>query len=328
MRPTPALAPTDRPKLIRPITGARAAVWLSAGALGIALGLNLGLPLPHPDRTSRGLAQVNEAEVSVVLFPDLSGVGDFGSDCAGCDGLFESGDLLFAQRDPLPRLDVTLTDAAGSSLTMRTRTLVPGRQSTLFRVDAPGAFTVTLAALPAEWQLCPNATRPHRVVAADFDAASKRADVVIALAHGCRRAEASATVPASETSPASTTVPADATANADATASAAATAQSPTATAAPDAGPPAGAVDGAAPVIAPARDAAAAPAADASLALGADADIAMHLPQTGLAGRSPLGRPIGLALLALVAAALGERGRRAQLRRLPPRSGRWPRRAR
>lgn len=328
MRSTAVLAPQDRPTLHRPITGARAAIWLSAGALGIALGLNLGLPLPHPDRTSRGMAQVNEASVGVVLFPDLSGVGDFGADCAGCDGLFESGDLLFAQRDPLPRLDVSLTDATGSSLTMRTRTLVPGRQSTLFRVDAPGAFTVTLPALPAGWQLCPNATRPHRVAAADFDAATKRADIVIAVAHGCRRADATATVTVTETAPAATAVPADATAIAEATSDAAATDVPPSPTAAPDAGPGADAADGASTADVANEDLAMAPVADASLALGADAQIAVHLPQTGLAGRSPLGRPIGLALLAIVAAALGEGGRRLHARRLPPRSGRWPRRAR
>lgn len=332
MRPTAVLRSTQRPRLARPITGARVAVWLSAGALGIALGLNLGLPLPHPNRTTRGLAQSNQAEVGVLIFPDLGGVGDYSPDCSGCDGLFESGDLLYAQRDPLPRLDVTLSDATGSRLTMRTRTLAPGRQQTLFRVDAPGAFTVTLATLPDAWQLCPHATRPHRVVASDFGATTMRADIVIALAHGCRRADASATAP----------TPADATEIADPTASPVATADAaPTSDTATDAAPTSGAAQratepsgsaGGDAADAGSRTAAVADtltaATDSTTASGAVADIAVHLPQTGLAGRTPFGRPFGLALVAFVAAALGEGGRRLQRRRLPPRSGRWPRRAR
>ncbi|MFN8423375.1 MAG: hypothetical protein U0470_08345 [Anaerolineae bacterium] len=327
MRSTAVLVPKDRPTLRRPITGARAAIWLSAGALGIALGLNLGLPLPHPDRTSRGMAQVNEASVGVVLFPDLSGVGDFGADCAGCDGLFESGDLLFAQRDPLPRLDVTLADALGSSLTMRTRTLVPGRQSTLFRVDAPGAFTVTLPALPpagssAERHPAPSGRR--------LPTSTRRRSAptsIIAVAHGCRRADATATVTVTEDRfprpPPSPPTPR----RPDATSAAAATDVSDLPDGRPTPGGSGRRRTGRRRRTSRTRTSPLAPAADASLALRRGRPDRGAPSQTGLAGRSPLGRPIGLALLAVVAAALGEGGRRLHLRR-PAALGLAPARAR
>lgn len=304
-RPHPAEV---QPGRARHIAAARVAVWLSAAALGIAMGFNVGLPLPHPERAPRGQAQSNQAEVAVLLFPDLEGAGDHAPDCIGCDGEFGSGDLLFAERDPLPRLDVMLTDDAGTSLTMRTRTLAPGRQQTLFRIDQPGAYTVTLSALPTEWHVCPSAPLPLRLTADDFDPATRRAEVSIALSHGCQRAEPTGTAPdaptagptgaagATDAPPATATDATDRDGDTPAGGSAAATATGDDA--------PRAAADAPGAPDAPAGG-------DAFGTAAALASAAPLLPHTGQAGGSH-GRVAGWAALALVAALLGAGGRRLQ----------------
>lgn len=286
----------------RPLAAARAAVWLSAASLGIAMGFNVGLPLPHPERTSRGQAQANQAEVAVLLYPDVVGEGDHAPNCTGCDGDFGSGDLLLAQRDPLPRLDVTLTDDAGTRLTMRTRTLAPGRQQTLFRVDRPGAYTLTLSALPPEWVLCPAFAAPLRLTEADFDATTRRAERAIGLGHACAPGEPTAPPDAPTTEPGTTAAP---------------TAAPPTVAAGDDVGggAPAGEADGAGagetPADPPAPGTAGADGDDTIFGgASAAAEGGPSLPHTGQAGRTPGGRTVALAWLAAVAAVLGASGRR------------------
>ncbi len=343
MRSSRPLWPPNRPPSAAPIAGARAAVWLAAAALGIALGLNVGLPLPHPPLAPRGQAQSNQAEVAVLLFPDLEGDGDFAPDCMGCDGEFASGDRLFAERDPLPRLDVTLTDVSGTELTMRTRAVEPGRQETLFRVDQPGAYTVTLRTLPAAWQLCPNAAQDHTVVAADFDGTTRRAAVRLALTHGCRRL-ADAATPTAEP-PGAATGPADATADATADvtpdvtpAPTASTKSSPTAPAVPVAS-----VDGSSaddsqqPPAATSGDAIGGDTGDRAAGHGASSPLdgarsgvssAPTFPQTGRSGAAPTSRAAGFALLAALAAVLGTGGRQIRRRPLSRHSGPRPERLR
>lgn len=335
MRSSRPLWPPSRPPSAAPIAGARAAVWLAAAALGIALGLNVGLPLPHPPLAPRGQAQSNQAEVAVLLFPDLEGDGDFTPDCMGCDGEFSSGDRLFAERDPLPRLDVTLTDVSGTELTMRTRVVEPGRQETLFRVDQPGAYTVTLRTLPPAWQLCPNAAQDHTVVAADFDGTTRRAAVRLALSHGCRRL-ADAATPTAEP-PGAATGPAEATADVT-PAPAASTQSSPTTPPTVPVAPveSASADDGQQPPAA-GRDANGGDTDDRAAGHGAASPVdgarsgvssAPTFPQTGRSGAAPFSRAAGFALLAALAAVLGTGGRQIRRRPLSRHSGPRPERLR
>gem|GEM_PF-6627359 len=333
MRSSRPLWSSNRPPSPAPIAGARAAVWLAAAVLGIALGLNVGLPLPHPPLAPRGQAQSNQAEVAVLLFPDLEGDGAFAPDCIGCDGAFSSGDRLFAERDPLPRLDVTLTDASGTELTMHTRAVEPGRQETLFRVDQPGAYTVTLRTLPPAWQLCPTTAQDNTVVAADFDGTTRRAAVRLALTHGCRRL-ADAATPTTDV-PGAVTEPAEATADV--------TAAPPTSTAsapaAPDAGsvadesqrPPAAAIGGVTgQAIGGDTDVRIAGHGVAGPLEGAKSDVssARMFPQTGRSGAARPSRSAAFVLLAVLAAALGAGGRQIRRRPLSRHSGLRPERLR
>jgi len=166
-------------------------------------------------------AMQDEPRVSIVLFPDVAGVGSFSPSCPGCDGAFTAADALLATADPLPAVDLQLRDDAGMSQTATTSPLAQGRQAASFQVPGPGDYEVELLAVPAGWFLCPNEAQIMRVAAADFDPDTGLARVRFPMTRGCAvlqtgtppaEGTATATLPATEpafrtATPASTTRP-------------------------------------------------------------------------------------------------------------------------
>jgi hypothetical protein len=124
------------------------------------------------------------ASVIVDAFPDLAGEGAYWPDCPGCDGAFRAGDALLAEEDPLPALQILLTDESGSERLLTTRAMSEGRQQAIFELDAAMAVTVSLGAVPEGWATCPERRDELMLDIDDFEDGQARLE--FALSPTCR----------------------------------------------------------------------------------------------------------------------------------------------
>ncbi|MFQ5460515.1 MAG: SdrD B-like domain-containing protein [Anaerolineae bacterium] len=168
-------------------------------AASLAAGLHAGAQAAPARQTT--------PRVVVVGYPDLAGNGPAAPGCTGCDLSFTNGDTLAQASNPLPLLEIVLKDAQGAELQRKmTSALSDGRRPTSFDVSAPGTFTVEVAQVPTDWEVCTNDSASKTVTAADFDV-DQRVQVDFYFWRGCSIATATATATGGPTSPATATSP-------------------------------------------------------------------------------------------------------------------------
>lgn len=172
---------------------------LSTRGARLALGLSAALGLVAGVATEAHAApwEQTEARIVVVGYPDLVGDGPAAPECVGCDLNFTNGDSLASSSNPLPLLEFVLKDASGQEVERRmTSALSDGRRPTSFVVAAADDFTVELAQVPVDWEICSNDTTTKSVSAADFGA-DNRVQLDFFFWHGCEVSETATPGPTS-----------------------------------------------------------------------------------------------------------------------------------
>lgn len=117
--------------------------------------------------------------LTIRVFTDSIGGG---LPCPGCNGVFEAGE----GRVPLPPLEIVVRDGGTGEEVARqwTRHLGSiGASYTQFLLSPRPSFTVEIAGIPAEFQLCPNSPRVRQLETSDFT--WQAAFVSYSLWHGC-----------------------------------------------------------------------------------------------------------------------------------------------